>query len=160
MCIRDSVITTADSYLLSAATNITYDIWAKYMKKDASDKEKLTFLRVMVVAVAVIGCALCMLFPSVLAVQMYSYSMYGAAITPALLCALFSKKVTKAGGICGILAGGISTIIWDVALQSPYGIKSAIITVPISLITIFVVSALTQSAGSMPIEDLYKDSAE
>ena len=154
------VITTADSYLLSAATNITYDIWAKYMKKDASDKEKLTFLRVMVVAVAVIGCALCMLFPSVLAVQMYSYSMYGAAITPALLCALFSKKVTKAGGICGILAGGISTIIWDVALQSPYGIKSAIITVPISLITIFVVSALTQSVGSMPIEDLYKDSAE
>ncbi|RGY98400.1 sodium:solute symporter family protein [Clostridium sp. AM58-1XD] len=147
------VITTADSYLLSSATNITYDIWAKYIKKDATDKEKLVFLRAMVVAVSVIGCALCMLFPSVLAVQMYSYSMYGAAITPALLCALFSKKVTPAGGICGILAGGITTIVWDVVLQSPYGIKSAIISVPVSVLAIIIVSAVTK--GSKPIEDLY-----
>ncbi len=107
----------------------------------------------MVVIVSVIGCALCMLFPSVLAVQMYSYSMYGAAITPALLFALFSKKVTPAGGICGILAGGITTIIWDVVLQSPYGIKSAIITVPIAAVVIFLVSAVTK--GSKPIEGLY-----
>lgn len=86
--------------------------------------------------------------------------MYGASITPALVCALFSKNVTKIGGLSGILAGGIGTIIWEIVLQSPLGIKSAIITVPLSFLVIFLVSALTKKRGAVPLEKVYKEQAE
>ncbi|MCB7385623.1 hypothetical protein, partial [Bacteroides thetaiotaomicron] len=33
------IVTTADSYLLSAATNVTYDVWGKYLNKNADDKQ-------------------------------------------------------------------------------------------------------------------------
>jgi SSS family solute:Na+ symporter len=138
------VITTGDSFLLSASTNLTYDIWAQFIKKDATDKEKLVFIRWVIVILAIVAFVMGRFFPSILAIQMYSYTMYGAAITPALLCALFFKKVTKPAGLAGIVVGGVITIIWDAFLKSPNGIRSALISVPLAFIAIFLVSAFTQ----------------
>ena len=126
------VVTTGDSYLLSTASNLTYDIWGLYIKKDADDKQKLNVLRISIVIIAVLAFVLGFYFPDILSVQMYAYTMYGATITPALICALFYKKATKAGGIAGIVTGAVMTILWDVILKSPGGVKSAIVSVPLA----------------------------
>ena len=86
------VITTGDSYLLSTASNLTYDVWVRLIKKDADDKQKLNMLRISIVLVAFLAFVLGFYFPDILSVQMYAYTMYGATITPALICALFYKK--------------------------------------------------------------------
>ena len=52
------------------------------------------------------------------------------------------------------------TIIWDVILKSPGGVKSAIVSVPLAFIAIFVVSALTQNGGKVSIEAIYARSDE
>lgn len=150
------IVTTGDSYVLTIATNITYDIWNRFINKEATDKQKLTFLRGSAVAVAILAYMMGRFFPDILSMQMYAYSMYGASITPALVCALFSKKVTKAGGLCGILAGGIATLVWEIVLRAPYGIKSAILTVPLSFIVIFAVSSVTQNGAKVPLAAVYK----
>ena len=135
------IVTTADSYLLSSATNLTNDIYVKYIRKDATDKQKMLVLRGTIVVFSVIAVALTLYFPTVLSLQMTAYTMYGAAITPAILFALFSKKVTPAAGIAGILVGGLATIVWTL-MGTPYGIQCAIVAVPASVIAILVVSAL------------------
>jgi len=152
------IVTTGDSYVLTISSNVTYDIWHRFMKKDATDKQKLMFLRWGAVGVSALAYILGKYFPDILSVQMYAYSMYGASITPALVCALFSKRVTKIGGLCGILAGGIGTILWEIVFHSPFGVKSAIITVPFSFIVIFVVSYFTQKSESVPIGKVYEGS--
>lgn len=149
------IITTGDSYVLTISSNITYDIWNRFLRKDATDKEKLLFLRVSAVGVALLAYLMGRFFPDILSVQMYAYSMYGASVTPALVCALFAKKVTKIGGVCGILAGGLGTILWEIVFRSPFGIKSAIITVPFSFAVIYGVSALTQHKEYVPLERVY-----
>ena len=136
------IVTTADSYLLSSATNLTNDIYVKYIRKDATDKQKMLVLRGTIVVFSVIAVALTLYFPTVLSLQMTAYTMYGAAITPAILFALFSKKVTPAAGIAGILVGGLATIVWTL-MGTPYGIQCAIVAVPASVIAILVVSAVT-----------------
>lgn len=154
------VITTGDSYLLSTASNLTYDVWVRLIKKDATDKQKLSALRISIVLVAVAAFVLGFYFPDILSVQMYAYTMYGATITPALICALFYKKATKAGGLAGIVTGAVITIVWDVVLLSPMGIKSAIVSVPMAFIAIFLVSAMTQNGEKIPLEEVYKRSSE
>lgn len=149
------VVTTADSYILSTASNVTYDIWFRFIKPDATDKEKMRFLRITMVVISILGFGLALYFPSILSIQMYAYTMYGAAITPALFCALFFKKATKIGGICGILSGGIITIVWEVLLSAPYGIKSALISVPAAFLVIIIVSLLTQNTEKTDINALY-----
>lgn len=149
------IITTGDSYVLTIASNVTYDIWHRFLHRDATDREKLMTLRVSAVAISVLAYVMGRFFPDILSVQMYAYSMYGASVTPALVCALFAKNVTKAGGVCGILAGGVGTIIWEIVLRSPFGIKSAIITVPLSFAVIFIVSAVTKGGGAVPLSEVY-----
>ena len=106
------IVTTADSYLLSSATNLTNDIYVKYINKNATDRQKMNVLRATIVVFSVIAVALTLYFPTVLQLQLTAYTMYGAAITPAILFALFSKKVTPAGGMAGIIVGGAMTIAW------------------------------------------------
>ena len=151
------IVTTADSYLLSSATNLTNDIYVKYIRKDATDKQKMLVLRGTIVVFSVIAVALTLYFPTVLSLQMTAYTMYGAAITPAILFALFSKKVTPAAGIAGILVGGLATIVWTL-MGTPYGIQCAIVAVPASVIAILVVSAVTPKGEAARSRDaLYQE---
>ena len=148
------IVTTADSYLLSSATNLTNDIYVKYIRKDATDKQKMLVLRGTIVVFSVIAVALTLYFPTVLSLQMTAYTMYGAAITPAILFALFSKKVTPAAGI---LVGGLATIVWTL-MGTPYGIQWAIVAVPASVIAILVVSAVTpKGEAARSLDALYQE---
>ena len=139
------IVTTADSYLLSSATNLTNDIYVKYIRKDATDKQKMLVLRVTIVVFSAIAVALTLYFPTVLALQMTAYTMYGAAITPAILFALFSKRVTPAAGLAGIIVGGLATIVWTL-MGTPGGVQCAIVAVPASVIAILLVSAVTKNS--------------
>ena len=151
------MMSTADSYLLSSATNLTNDIYVKYIRKDATDKQKMLVLRGTIVVFSVIAVALTLYFPTVLSLQMTAYTMYGAAITPAILFALFSKKVTPAAGIAGILVGGLATIVWTL-MGTPYGIQCAIVAVPASVIAILVVSAVTpKGEAARSLDALYQE---
>ena len=144
------IVTTADSYLLSSATNLTNDIYEKYIRKDATDKQKMLVLRVTIVVFSAIAVALTLYFPTVLALQMTAYTMYGAAITPAILFALFSKRVTPAAGLAGIIVGGLATIVWTL-MGTPGGVQCAIVAVPASVIAILLVSAVTKNLSLIHI---------
>ncbi|MCI8399526.1 MAG: sodium:solute symporter family protein [Oscillibacter sp.] len=150
------IVTTADSYLLSSATNLTNDIYSKYINKNATDKQKMTVLRGTILVFSFLAVALSLYFPTVLALQMTAYTMYGAAITPAILFALFSKKVTPAAGFTGILVGGLATIIWTL-LKTPGGIQCAIVAVPASVIAILLVTAVTKGDEEHSLEALYSN---
>ena len=133
------IVTTADSYLLSSATNLTNDIYVKYIRKDATDKQKMLVLRGTIVVFSVIAVALTLYFPTVLSLQMTAYTMYGAAITPA------------------ILVGGLATIVWTL-MGTPYGIQCAIVAVPASVIAILVVSAVTpKGEAARSLDALYQE---
>ena len=63
------IVTTADSYLLSSATNLTNDIYVKYIRKDATDKQKMLVLRGTIVVFSVIAVALTLYFPTALRIR-------------------------------------------------------------------------------------------
>lgn len=151
------IVTTADSYLLSASTNVTYDVWHRYINKEATDRQKIWFMRVTICVLTVLAVVLTLFFPTILSLQMTAYTMYGAAITPALLFALFSKRVTPAGGIAGIVVGGGVTVVWTMVLDSPMGIASAIVAVPAAVAAILLASALTGFSGQESYEKLYAE---
>ena len=151
------IVTTADSFLLSAATNLTNDIYIAHIKKDATDKQKMAVLRGTILVFMLLAIALTLFFPTVLKLQLTAYTMYGAAITPAILFALFSKKVTPAAGLAGIVVGGAATIIWTV-MGTPGGLQCAIVAVPASILAILIVMAFTKNKDPKhTIDALYSE---
>ena len=95
------IVTTADSYLLSSATNLTNDVYERYMNPKATDKQKMLVLRGTIVVFSFVAVALTLYFPTVLSPADDGLHHVRRRITPAILFALFSKKVTPAGGMGG-----------------------------------------------------------
>ncbi|CQR48352.1 Sodium/proline symporter [Paraliobacillus sp. PM-2] len=138
------IITTGNSYLLSAATNMTYDIYGKYINKNPSDKRQLVMTKVFIVVLGALSYLLISYFPTVLEVQMYSYTVYGAGITPAILAVFFWKRVTTIGGISSMISGVVTTLVWELVLDTPFDLNSSVVSVPVAIIILILVSLVTQ----------------
>lgn len=149
------IITTGNSYLLSASTNISQDLYRGFINPEASDKQVFWLTRVMIVVLGLFAFILGQYFPTILSIQILAYTAYGATITPALFAIfLMRDRLTKIGGVTGMSVGFVITILWDTVLGQPFELNAVIASAPIAAVTIVVVSMLTtQSTDTEPITE-------
>ncbi len=104
------VLSTGNTFLLVPSTNVSRDIYERFVDPQAAEGKKLMVQRLSIVAFGGIGILLLTQFQTVLEMALYAYSLVGASLTPALLAAFLWKRVTPQGGVA-CLAGGLGTII-------------------------------------------------
>lgn len=134
------LVTTGDSFILSAATNIMIDIVQKYFNPDMTDKELIKGTRIAIIGVGVFSYVLAVFFPDILKMIMYSYSIYGAGVTIPLLGAFLWDKASPAGGMASVISGGVAILVWDMVLNCPMGLNGILVGVPLSTIALVVFS--------------------
>lgn len=149
LCAAVAIITsTGNSFLLTPSTNLTRDIYQRFVSPDAGQKQIILFQRGMVVLLGVLAYLLLTQFDTVLAMAFTAYTMVGAGLTPALLAAFLWKRVTVAGGVSSIAAGMGITLFVTVANSLMEGqlLNEAYIILPAatgSILTLIIVSLLT-----------------
>jgi len=104
------VFSTANSFLLAPATNVTHDIIQRFIAKDMKERTIVIINRVTIIVLGILAYILLTYFQNVLSMALAAYTMIGAGLTPAILAAFFWKRVTTAGGIASILGGMVGTI--------------------------------------------------
>lgn len=104
------VLSTGNTFLLIPSTNVTRDVYQRFLRPDASERSMLLVQRICIAAFGGLALLLITQFDSVLAMALYAYSLVGASLTPALLAAFLWKRVTAAGGVACI-AGGLGAIV-------------------------------------------------
>ncbi len=107
------VISTANNYLFSPATNLINDVYVRYLRPDASNGNVLLVSRGMVVLLGGWSLWQSLGTGSVLAKALYAYTIYSAALTPVILAAFFWRRATAAGAVASIAAGTVVTVFWD-----------------------------------------------
>lgn len=118
------VLSTGMNYLLSPSTNIMRDIYQRFIKPDASQESMVALQKVFIVVLGLV--AFLMIFiPTVMELEIsvlkyayFAYTIYGVAITPALLGALMWRRATKQGGLASIVGGATIAILFDFVI--PY----------------------------------------
>lgn len=110
------VLSTGNTFLLVPSTNVSHDIYERFINPEASDSQKLNVQRAAIVIFGALGLVMLTQFQSVLAMALYAYSVVGASLTPALLAAFLWKRVTAQGGVA-CLAGGLLTIVGLVVMS-------------------------------------------
>jgi SSS family solute:Na+ symporter/sodium/proline symporter len=106
------VISTASNYLFSPATNLVNDVFVRYMAPGASNKRVLIVSRLSVVLLGCWALYQAVSSESILAKMLYAYTVYSAALTPVVLAAFYSKRVTAWGAVSAIGAGTVVTLAW------------------------------------------------
>jgi solute:Na+ symporter, SSS family len=107
------VISTASNYLFSPATNLIEDVFVRYIAPEASNKRILIVSRLAVVLLGCWALYQAIYAPSILAKMLYAYTIYSAALTPVVLAAFYSKRVTAWGAVAAIAVGTVVTLGWD-----------------------------------------------
>jgi SSS family solute:Na+ symporter len=107
------IISTANNYLFSPATNLVNDVFVRYIARDASNKRILVVSRLMVVLLGLWALYQSLHTESVLKKSLYAYTIYSAALTPVILAAFFWKRTTSTAAVISIALGTLVTITWD-----------------------------------------------
>ncbi len=104
------VLSTGNTFLLVPSTNVSRDIYQRFVNPQASEKQKVSVQRASIVLFGALGIVLLTQFTTVLEMALYAYSLVGASLTPALLACFLWKRVTPQGGVACI-AGGLASIV-------------------------------------------------
>ncbi|MEX2573812.1 MAG: sodium:solute symporter family protein [Balneolaceae bacterium] len=149
ICAAVAIITsTGNSFLLAPSTNLTRDIYQRFINPDASEKKIVLIQRFCVLGLGIMAYLLLTQFTYILDMAFTAYTMVGAGLTPALLAAFLWKRVTTAGGVASIATGMSVTIIITVVnaiLPEPW-IATSHIVLPAagaSVLALVTVSLLT-----------------
>ena len=106
------VISTANNYLFSPATNLVNDIYTRFINKNAGDRKILVVSRVIVVLLGLFALLQATAFTSILEAALYAYTIYAAAITPVVMAAFFWRRATAQAAWVSIVLGTVVTIFW------------------------------------------------
>ena len=109
------IISTANNWLFSPATNLINDIYLRYISPQASNKRTLAISRLMVVLLGIWALYQSLNVQSVLKKSLYAYTIYAAALTPVILAAFFWKRATASAAVASIAVGTVVTVTWDTA---------------------------------------------
>lgn len=109
------ILSTANTFLMIPSTNVTRDIYQRFINPGASQEKTVRFQRWLIVILGVAAYALATFFKSILDMAFTAYTMVGAGVTPALLSAFLWKRTSVAGGVASIAAGMIVTAAITVA---------------------------------------------
>jgi len=140
------IISTANNYLFSPATNIIHDIYHRFVNPGASERRKLLVSRLVVILLGAFALLQAAHFESILRAALYAYTVYGAAVTPAVMAVFFWKRATTQGAVASIALGTAVTVAWNVA-----GIRFLDAVYPalaISLFSLVVVSLLAPAPAA------------
>jgi SSS family solute:Na+ symporter/sodium/proline symporter len=142
------VVSTANNYLFSPATNLVNDVFVRYLKPDAGNKQILLVSRLMVAGLGAWALWQSLGTTSVLKKSLYAYTIYAAALTPVILAAFFWKRATAKAAVASIAAGTVVTVAWDTLtphLPAIIGARDAIFPALVaSLLCLFIVSLTTK----------------
>ena len=144
------IISTANNYLFSPATNLIEDVFVRYIAPDASNKRVLIVSRLVVVLLGIWALYQALHTESVLKKTLYAYTIYAAALTPVILATFYWRRANSAGAVSAIAAGTFVTVFWDTPfihhhLPAVIAERDAIFPALIAaLICLFGVSLLTK----------------
>ncbi|HEY6846670.1 MAG TPA: sodium:solute symporter family protein [Terracidiphilus sp.] len=142
------VVSTASNYLFSPATNLVNDVFVRYMMPAASNKRVIIVSRLAVVLLGCWALYQAIYAESILQKMLYAYTIYSAALTPVVLAAFYSKRVTAWGAVGAIACGTGVTLAWDIP-----GVKSFFPAIVAQRDAIF--PALFVAVGAMIVVSLF-----
>lgn len=137
-----TVISCADSFFMAGSSSIINDI-VKPKMSNASNKDMLQYSRYSVIFVSVIALLLALYMPQLVVLWVIGTAMLVSGLLAPAVLGLFWKGATKIGGVSAMWLGLSIAVIWQLA-GHPFGIHPVFIGLPLSTITLIVVSLVTQ----------------
>ncbi len=154
-----TILGTVSGLIVAASGAVAHDFFNVFLGRNLGDKQQVKYGKIAAIVVGVFAIILGILFKgmNVSFLVGWAFAVAASANLPALLMVLFWKKSTPIGITSSIVVGMISAltlILLSPSMFERYGFDPAsapigldnpgLISIPLSFLTLFVVSLLTQ----------------
>lgn len=141
-------------------------------RKASSTTASMVFIqKFLIILVGVTAYFLATRMESVLENALFAYTIYGVAVTPALLAALAWKRVTKTAGLISIISATVITVflkvagtIWPAIMRplgdpnaDPFGIPILYPALAVSLLSLVIFSYITKPPSKDVLSKLFPE---
>lgn len=169
-----TVLGTVSGLILASAGAVSHDIMKGFMRIEMNDQQQVRVAKIASVIVGLVAIVLGILFErmNVSFLVGWAFSVAASANLPALVMLLFWKGTTKAGIIAGVVVGMFSSLAWILLsadtfsqvyeFERPAWLESVvpfsqpgIVTIPLSFITLILVSLLTKNSTRIQVDDTH-----
>lgn len=112
--ILSSIMCAIDSQMLASSSALTEDLYHRWIHPKASPVFLMWIGRLAVVIISCVAVYLAQDPNSrVISLVAFAWAGLGSAFGPAVIGALFWRRMTRKGAICGIVSGALAVIVWD-----------------------------------------------
>ena len=106
-----AIMSTISSQLLVTSSSITEDVYYTFLRKNATESERLIVGRLSVVFVALLAVVLAHdRDSSILSLVSNAWAGFGASFGPAIILSLFWSKMTRQGALAGMFFGAATAL--------------------------------------------------
>ena len=158
-----TVLGTVSGLIVASSGAIAHDFMDKYLRIEMTDKAKVKAGKIAAICVGIFAILLGILFKgmNVSFLVGLAFAVAASANLPAILFLLFWKKTTAKGIAWSIIVGIVSSIgiiLFSPSMYEKYGLipkdapipidNPGIISIPLAVITLIIVSLMTQKENS------------
>lgn len=141
-----ATLSSADSDLLAAGSIFSNDIYSRYLRKGADDREILKTTRLTMVAIAGLSMIVALTnTKSIVAILMFSFTLRaGGAFIPYVV-GHYWRRASGAGCLASIFAGSVTVILAEHGMISSFGFGPILPDLTASAVTYVLFSRLFPS---------------
>ena len=148
-----AIMSTADSYMLSGATNISVDIYKTYINPKASDRQMLVVTKCSVLLVGLFGLGFALWRPDVMYVWTLSATAYvGGCLVP-MMYGIFARNAKKSytAAFIAMICGGVVALVCDINKIVIFKLPAIVYGILVSAVVLFVLTPVMKDARVVDI---------
>jgi len=114
-------VSTADAVLFMLATSLSQDLYRRFLRPDAPDRDVLRVARLAAVLGGSLGILIALVTPTIVGALSFFYAMIGATLFVPVLVALHARVNRRVEVTASILAGAAAALAVQLALGNAPG---------------------------------------
>ncbi|MEG1930425.1 MAG: sodium/proline symporter [Anaerovorax sp.] len=160
--IMSAIMSTVAALLLLVGTLWSIDMYKRWLRPDASDKEVVFMSRAAIIVVGIVGIIIAIIQPpAVFGLVVFAFGVMASAFLPSYVCAIWWKKANATGSCASMILGGGTAFIWTaLKLETTTGMHPFLMGVIVSIIAMIVGSQFGKPTSPEIIELMDKAAAK
>lgn len=143
------VMSSADSFLMSASVAFVNDIVTPLRREKLSDRKGLLYARLATLVTGTLAIVFAVRIQSLLDILIYAYNFWSPIILVPLAATLLGVKASPRAFIAGAVAGIFGVFAWNVLLHAPGGFDGLLVGVFTNFVVFSLVNRLDRLGTSI-----------
>lgn len=159
-----AAMSTIDGVLMTSGSAFGVDIFKKFIKKDATEKQTIAASNIAMFVIVAVVVIWAFYPPQMISYfTSYAFSVIAGTLIVPVFAGFYSRKGTKAGCVASMLTGGLGTLFWYIVKPGGnyiFGCPPFVAGAILSAIVFFAVSKFTTPLPKEFVDDLFSKEAE